>query len=830
MVSDDGKLTLTIPAGALIDTASMRLRHTDAGFVATPGLVAGSAYALESPDLTLKIPATLSYKLGAVPATATTMSKDGTLHPLGGQPAEGPCAEVLGYECAVILGTGGCPAAHPHFKGLFQVQFGLTSLVGKFALDCEGPPDPPVPALVVLDPSTLNLGGLLDQGSGTLVANISLLHNAVLGTALDQPKLGLSADKAQIYPTDTVNLTATETGTTVFAKVAFYDAGGFTTDAMGNKVVISTSTKLGESLHAPYTLAAHVTGLPIGARVFEARALDANGNTIVSNWTTANVVAPGTLTVSLAASSTSVTAAGKVTLTATPSGGAGIGKVAFYEDTTKLGEDAAAPYTFDLAYTAASNGSHTYHAVVTDLASATATSADVLVLVNIVVMGPSYYVDAANGSDANACTAALPCKTIAKAVTGAPLGTTILMADGVYDASTQTGALAIPDGVTLKAQNPGMASVAGVTFTFAGGGGIDGLVVDTGGRFSASSATGSPILTINGVLWKVLNGLYLAGNVHANITPGTLAGGIYTSALPAGGMFIQMSGSAALLIKGGIIDGNGNGDITTGGGFIYADGPNLLTFDGVTFRNRTSEVISAAGPSAATPAVITLQSGTVFDTIGGLYSSAVVVRSDKNTTLNVTSTTVKNCSAIAFGTYYGLDHTTYNLGAGTVVKDGKGAVSSGTAVVASTVTVTGASFQNLTSYAFYATGDAILNITNSTFSGNLIDVNANGATQLKVRGSSFTSTSGNTHIGLSSPVAVDLGTAMSPGNNTFSNAAGTALTVGLVAGTLNANAVGNTWNPSVQNADAAGHYGAGTTVTSGSGRNYSISAGVTLAL
>jgi hypothetical protein len=75
---------------------------------------------------------------------------------------------------------------------------------------------------------------------------------------------------------------------------------------------------------------------------------------------------------------------------------------------------------------------------------------------------------------------------------------------------------------------------------------------------------------------------------------------------------------------------------------------------------------------------------------------------------------------------------------------------------------------------------------------------------------------------------IDLGTVDDPGDNTFTGnvRTGVELTTGNAA---NVSAVGNTWNASVQGATAAGKYtapaGMQTTVTSGTGTNYSVTAG-----
>lgn len=90
-------------------------------------------------------------------------------------------------------------------------------------------------------------------------------------------------------------------------------------------------------------------------------------------------------TVSLSSSSTNVTAAGNITLTATASDNVGVTKVEFYDGATKLGEDTTAPYTQVVALTAADNGTKTYTAKAFDAAGNNETSAPVTVTVNIAI-------------------------------------------------------------------------------------------------------------------------------------------------------------------------------------------------------------------------------------------------------------------------------------------------------------------------------------------------------------------------------------------------------------------------------------------------------------
>jgi hypothetical protein len=79
--------------------------------------------------------------------------------------------------------------------------------------------------------------------------------------------------------------------------------------------------------------------------------------------------------VSLASSLATLVAPGSITLTATASDDRGVASVAFFDGETQIGTDSEAPYTVDVAFTAA--GLRTFTARATDTANQTATSSPV---------------------------------------------------------------------------------------------------------------------------------------------------------------------------------------------------------------------------------------------------------------------------------------------------------------------------------------------------------------------------------------------------------------------------------------------------------------------
>lgn len=78
-----------------------------------------------------------------------------------------------------------------------------------------------------------------------------------------------------------------------------------------------------------------------------------------------------------------ITAAGTITLTATASDNVGVTRVEFRDGTTLLGTDNAAPFTQQVALTAANNGTHTYTAKAFDAAGNAGTSTGLSLVVNI---------------------------------------------------------------------------------------------------------------------------------------------------------------------------------------------------------------------------------------------------------------------------------------------------------------------------------------------------------------------------------------------------------------------------------------------------------------
>jgi endoglucanase len=92
-------------------------------------------------------------------------------------------------------------------------------------------------------------------------------------------------------------------------------------------------------------------------------------------------------TVTLSSSNTNVTTASSITLTANATDNVGVSKVEFYNGSSLLGTDTAAPYTQSVSLTSAQNGTRSYTAKAFYAAGNTRTSSAVNVTVNIGTSG-----------------------------------------------------------------------------------------------------------------------------------------------------------------------------------------------------------------------------------------------------------------------------------------------------------------------------------------------------------------------------------------------------------------------------------------------------------
>ena len=533
--------------------------------------------------------------------------------------------------------------------------------------------------------------------------------------------------------------------------------------------------------------------------------------------------------------------------TATPGGvPAGGGDVLLAWTTTD-----ADTLTIDHGVGPVTGASKTVHVPATTTFTLTAHNSTADVTATVTVTAASY-VDGAAGLDANPCTLALPCRTIAHAVSGALPGAIVYLLDGVFDPSNQTpSSLAVPDGVTIAGyhpQGPGTgALVRSVQLQFQGSGAVRDLDLDGNAEVNASATAGSPTLTLTGLRFHSTGdsgsgaaALGLGGNVAATLSPGPLSGGDCSlPALPVGSLAL-LAGTSKLTIQGCTFDSHG---VRAGTHYlIWASQRSELTLEGVTFQNlaeiklaHSDAVVIVGGDTPATPARLVLHGTTVKDfSLGGSNFAAVGIGSHAVVTLDGAQLTGGPNGVEADSN--GVTNVALEL-KGTLLSNlGRPLAITLQGGPAEAVTVTGSTISNNTNgMRVYGTPTTTVNLTGLAYVGNQPSSSYDTVVQagsVTIRNSQFTGSGG---VGLivggsqsGGTATIDLGTAASPGGNTFTGngLANVWFTYGGPE-----SAVGNTWDPSNQGADASGHYADGTTVSGAqTGKNYTTVAGAALSL
>ena len=100
------------------------------------------------------------------------------------------------------------------------------------------------------------------------------------------------------------------------------------------------------------------------------------------------------------------------------------------------------------------------------------------------------------------------------------------------------------------------------------------------------------------------------------MTPGSLAGGLYTTGLsnvgsvPNGYQWLTVGQGAKLTITDGVIEGNHTGSPRNEAGVLHLPSDGKLTLDGVILRNWNEPALYDFG------GIVVLRNGTTFDTVG----------------------------------------------------------------------------------------------------------------------------------------------------------------------------------------------------------------------
>ncbi len=507
---------------------------------------------------------------------------------------------------------------------------------------------------------------------------------------------------------------------------------------------------------------------------------------------------------------------------------------------TAIGGATAAAYTTP-ATTLADNGS--LYAVIVSAPAGTTLSYPARLTVAVPPppppppnSGTDRWVDATAGNDGNDGSAAAPLKTISAAIAVVKSGGTIWLADGTWTqgvdpalspssqglnctASTRSP---LVTGTTIRAVNPGRA-----TIRYASAAGI--CVGDTQVRdlrlevetilntTVAIAGTGPGASLLSGT--SVSGGSILAAaGARVTMEPGPLAS--YGDPGDLSGRAVIVTGAGSeVIVNGGRFDrlssvpfsGTSPGPSCAQGASLYATSGGRLVLNQVDLAPgpaRSSAAKYDVAIGACSGARLELNGSTVAGFVrGGLTDSGLAVSVANGSTLLVSA----NSALTGNQTGISMRNATATLDGGATVG---GSLASGIIVNGSSGPstlslrggsgVSGGAAHGIDVRGATATPPNI-DIADATLAGNAgAGLYAQSATICRMRGTQ--ATGNGSGVQLHSGAGCDLGTAASAGGNRFANvgtgvfASGSSSTVYLIQ------AVGNTWSPNQQGADAQGRY------------------------
>ncbi|MBL8627895.1 MAG: hypothetical protein JNK64_41805 [Myxococcales bacterium] len=478
--------------------------------------------------------------------------------------------------------------------------------------------------------------------------------------------------------------------------------------------------------------------------------------------------------------------------------------------------------------------------------------------IDVATPPPPRFLVGPGGVDAGDCLAT-PCRTIAYAA-GRSLGVGhVVLLDGTYDTSTQGNQpIDLPAGTHLIADHPSLATVKGL-LVFPGGGHLEGVRIDRRAPNQTSTAgikaTGGA-LTIVGVDFAGrfdTEALLASGTATVAMTPGAVTDyTALTEAVPsttiAARSFVRVLDSAQVVVDGGSFGGPGLGcgcssvGNGTGAAMAVADTARL-TLDHVVLRFHTRGLAAlGAGRLEVRSSTVAPHAASAVGGYGVLLQSQLTTNAP---TLRLQQSTLDGGGAVATGVRTNATGTTAHLelSMATIMNATTGvAAGAGTAL-----TITG-QFAQITANAtagIRCDGACDVDLTEGSLTGNGTSSSGAGALwlgtasvayHLRLRGVVIASNGGPGALNAANNSAVvlrgnasstfDLGSPGDPGGNELTNNVSGPATTSLYVETagITVSARDNTFEASVQGADAVGAYPNHGAVT-GCGRNYCVVSG-----
>lgn len=539
--------------------------------------------------------------------------------------------------------------------------------------------------------------------------------------------------------------------------------------------------------------------------------------------------------ITLAASQASVLVEGSVTLTATVEGGAATA-VEFVEGESPVAVDDEAPFSTRVSYSFLDNGAHTYVARATVGGKALESNT---VTVTVDVPPNGVFVHPTAGSDTAAGTQAAPFKTIAKARQSISAGQTIYLNDGTYDTSNQAVMLTtFTAPAFVRGLSPSGARIVGTTdraFAFTQGGGIRDVTIEGFPTAVQATAGNFTLSNVN------IAGASIAIDLRQTVTA-TIEQPAKTPAanVPAGAFacLALVQDDATVTYRGGGLEGyTGNGPA------FFVRGRSTMVLEDVTIKDHVGTAVRVWDTSHVTLRRVTIDHAGASS--GSAIERSAIYAGPNNTASPLTTSLVLESSMVTGSTggaaigfiQYSIAFT-HTLRFTDSHVDGNGAA--GVLVSAASPHPDATLAFTSVNSTFDENGTDGIVAPRGTFSlqGGSISKNAgkgltvDAATTLNavtIRGTTFDANGGDavTLNGLATS-SLDLGKTGMPGGVVFKGVGASSFAVRLVA-PIQGFAVGDTWIPNEQGADAAGRYTAAKTLTSVDvGRNANVAAGASL--
>lgn len=801
--ADDGRLRLTVPAGAASAPTSVSL--TAIGNPPAPAgtqLLAGTTYTLAGNGSTLAADAQLDFTLSQPLPQGTRRGPDARKRALYAIPGA-PCD---------VNGDGIVDSADAQ---LWTQGYSCWQAPTLANVNATG--------VIRLAVCSLGAGGI------TLSCRLSSLAPGILGVVFDTvaptisvPTFTAPTSPAQVTAPGPYQMVAAASDNVGVVRVDFYKVV-----TQGNLV---TRTLLHTDTTAPYEYGFTLSSADNGSWGLVAEAVDTAGN--VAGRGASLVVniplppAPDTVppVASISISPPQVQVGQGSTVTVQASDNVGVVKVEIYRNGVKVAESASSAAAVQtLAHGAADVGTLAYQGRAYDAAGNMATvAADLTVL-----PGPNQaWVDAGAGSDGNAGTQAAPFKTLGQAFATVGGGGVVHLRGSTTFSNASEGignifnGLVVPAGVAIKAQAFG-AQTIGVTLRFTHGGSLENVVFDASGpgRVLASGGTVqlSRVRWFKGGATSIAYGIEASGNAVVQLDDGGSAGHDYVDGGLTG--FASVQDAAELTVNGGQVSRSTG---QSGGAYLLG-GVARLNLNSTKVLNGNGTWVGGEGAivAAGSANVVDIR----FSQIDLANAPAACILQDHNqsgagvvsTAISVLGSTLENCAGGGVQLREGqpsltlINSTVRNNGsfaiwAGRIGFDGSSSGLWGRPLIGTSGSTLSGHLQG--SISMNRGGS--LRMVNNTLTGGArgITIGSEGSYELQVSGSAISGGTDAVWLGGDATSVFDFGDPSSiynsAGGNTFSG--GTAgLRLSVAAGVV-VRAIGNTWAPNVQGADAAGHY------------------------